>query len=80
MIKKAEKKLPPAAKLLLIEIKKHSVNRICTLKDQKLAELIDKSHGHTALLLRKLRDAKKIRTTKTGSTEREIEIIDDSVV
>jgi hypothetical protein len=77
MIKKAEKKLPPAAKLLLIEIKKYAVNRICTLKDQQLADKIGKSRGHTALLLKKLRDAKKIRTTKTGSTEREIEIIDE---
>jgi hypothetical protein len=72
-----KQKLPPAAKLLLIDIKKNSINKICTLKDQELANKIDKSRGHTALLLKKLRDAKKIKTTKTGSTEREIEIIDN---
>jgi hypothetical protein len=72
-------KLPPAAKLLLIKIKDNLVNGVCTLKNQKLAELIGLSKGHTALLLKKLRDAKKISTKKIGSTQREIRIIDDSL-
>ncbi len=75
---KVKSKLPPAAKLLLIEIIKNSVDKICILKDRELAKLIDKSYQHTVLLMGKLRKAEKIKTRRIGKTEREI-IIDDSL-
>ena len=59
---------------------KNSINGICRLKDAELAKLIEKSHRNTALLLAKLKKAKKVKTKRFGSTEREIRIIDDSVI
>jgi hypothetical protein len=76
---KVKSKLPPAAKLLLIEIIKNSVDKVCMLKDRELAKLIDKSYQHTVLLMSKLREAKKIKTRRTGRTEREIIIIDSLI-
>ena len=50
------------------------------IKDRELAKLIDKSYQHTVLLMSKLREAKKITTRRIGKTEREIIIIDDSLI
>ena len=66
--------------MLLIEIQKNSISGICRLKDAELAKLIEKSHRNTALLLAKLKKAKKVKTERFGSTQREIRIIDDSVI
>lgn len=75
---KNKSKLPPAALLLLIQIKKHSVRGICILKDRELSKLIDKSYSHTVLLVSRLRKSKKIKTIRVGSTKRKISIIGTS--
>ncbi len=77
---KLKEKLPSSAKLLLIEIQKNSIDGICKLKDVELAELIEKSHRHTVLLLAKLKKTRKVKTERFGSTEREIKIIDNSLI
>lgn len=70
-------KLSSSAKLLLIEIKKNSLEGVCKLKDKKLAVLIEKSISRTTSCLSELKKAKKIKTVRTSSTERDIIILDN---